>query len=322
MLSQKIVDRGCAGFLHTGDYEIYVVNPSTAKKTRTRRVRRGCLSRLAVRLHARNSTTFGATRNWIDNLRATITQGFIRTVEESTHRTSEGFEDLAWIFTCDSRNRGLIRQGFDEAALLWKAVKATSGNILEVGRNLAGSTVLLAAAAGPPRNIYSIDNRSNEDRACKDYLARPEHKARVHLLVADSHVPLPNLRFGFLFIDGDHTFEGVLADVVAHWNALQASDEKPALVAFHDALPNQNFKWRDADRNLNRLWIRLKNKSRKRQKPEIAPDYEPGVLKVCDELIHQGLAEKWRSAGSMLVMEKLAELPRNFSVAARKLRQP
>jgi len=135
-------------------------------------------------------------------------------------------------------------------------------------------------------------------------------------------VPLPNLRFGFLFIDGDHTFEGVLADVVAHWNALQASDEKPALVAFHDALPNQNFKWRDADRNLNRLWIRLKNKSRKRQKPEIAPDYEPGVLKVCDELIHQGLAEKWRSAGSMLVMEKLAELPRNFSVAARKLRQP
>ncbi len=247
---------------------------------------------------------------------------FVGSVEESKQSAGEGFEDLAWIFTCDSRNRGLIRQGFDEAALLWKAVKATSGNILEVGRNLAGSTVLLAAAAGPPRNIYSIDNRSNEDRACKDYLARPEHKARVHLLVADSHVPLPNLRFGFLFIDGDHTFEGVLADVVAHWNALQASDEKPALVAFHDALPNQNFKWRDADRNLNRLWIRLKNKFRKRQKPQIAPDYEPGVLKVCDELIHQGLAEKWRSAGSMLVMEKLAELPRNFSVAARKLRHP
>ena len=110
---------------------------------------------------------------------------FVGPVEESKQSAGEGFEDLAWIFTCDSRNRGLIRQGFDEAALLWKAVKATSGNILEVGRNLAGSTVLLAAAAGPPRHIYSIDNRSNEDRACKDYLARLEHKARVHLLVAD-----------------------------------------------------------------------------------------------------------------------------------------
>ena len=144
-----------------------------------------------------------------------MSQAFIGSVEQSTQPPTEGFEDLAWIFTCDSRNRGLIRQGFDEAAVLWKATKATSANILEIGRNLAGSTVLLAAA-GPDRKIYSIDNRSNEDRACKDYLARAVNKGRVHLLVADSRVPLPNLRFGFLFIDGDHTFEGVLADVVAH----------------------------------------------------------------------------------------------------------
>ena len=247
------------------------------------------------------------------------TQAFVDRVEELTHPGTEGFEDLAWIFTCDSRNRGLVRQGFDEAAVLWKAVKATSGNMLEIGRNLAGSTVLLAAAAAPDREIYSIDNRSHEDRACKDYLGRAANKGRVHLLVADSRVPIPNLRFGFLFIDGDHTFEGVLADVVAHWNALQSSGQYPALVAFHDALPNDNFKWRDADRRLKRLWIRLKNKFRKRQKPEVAPDYEPGVLKVCDELIRQGLATKWRWAGSMLVVKKLGDLPRNFSEVTRKV---
>src|SRR5436190_21736029 len=148
---------------------------------------------------------------------------------------TEGFEDLAWLFTCDSRNRGLIRQGFDEAALLWKAVKATSGNILETGRNMAGSTVLLAAASSGDREIYSIDNRSNEQPACKNFLERSENIARVHLLVADSRVPLPGLRLGVLFIDGDHTFEGALADVVAHWNALQSDDAKPALAAFHDA---------------------------------------------------------------------------------------
>src|SRR5438874_7132722 len=248
-----------------------------------------------------------------------MTQALIAKVDEPILETGEGFEDLAWLFTCDSRNRGRIRQGFDEAALLWKAVKATAGNILEIGRNLAGSTVLLAAAAGRDREIYSIDNRSNEDRACKKYLAQPENKSRVHLLVADSRVPLPNLTFGFLFIDGDHTFEGVLADVVAHWNALQRSDEKLALAAFHDALPNENFKWRDADRKLKRFWIRLKNKFRKRQKPEVAPDYEPGVGKVCDELIRQGLAAKWRWAGSMLVVKKLGDLPRNFSEVTRKM---
>src|SRR3989441_7623912 len=121
-------------------------------------------------------------------LRSVMSQAFIGSVEESTESAGEGFEDLAWIFTCDSRNRGLIRQGFDEAALLWKAVKATSGNTLEIGRNLAGSTVLLAAAADPDREIYSIDNRSHEDRACKDYLGRGANKGRVHLMVADSRV--------------------------------------------------------------------------------------------------------------------------------------
>src|SRR5437762_2260535 len=247
-----------------------------------------------------------------------MSQALIGSVEESMQDAGEGFEDLAWIFTCDSRNRGLIRQGFDEAAVLWKAVKATSGNILEIGRNLAGSTVLLATAAGKGREIYSIDTRSNEERACKDYLAQGGNKSRVHLLVADSRQPLPNLTFGFLFIDGDHTFDGVLADVVAHWNALKLSDEFPALAAFHDALPNDNFKWRDADRKLKRFWIRLKNKFRKQQKPEIAPAYEPGVLKVCDGLVRQGVASKWESAASMLVMRKLADLPANFSQVARK----
>lgn len=240
-------------------------------------------------------------------------------VREFGQSSSEGFEDFAWLFTCDSRNRGLIRQGFDEAALLWKAVKVTSGNVLEIGRNRAGSTVLLAAAAGPEREIYSIDCRSKEGVACKNYLARSQTRRRVHLLVADSRNPLPNLRFGFLFIDGDHTFEGVLADVAAHWNALQSFDDgKPALAVFHDALPNENFKWRDQDRHLHRLWIRLKNRFREQRKPEIAPAYASGVLKVCDELIRQGLAAKLRSASSMLVLKKLADLPQDFVAAVRK----
>jgi len=248
-----------------------------------------------------------------------MTQALIAKVDEPILETGEGFEDLAWLFTCDSRNRGLIRQGFDEAALLWKAVKATSGNILEIGRNLAGSTVLLAAAAGPDREIYSIDKRSNEDRALRANIAAlglSEHVSIVRSTSEEAARDWGN-PIDLLFIDGDHTFEGVLTDVVAHWNALQASDEKPALVAFHDALPNENFKWRDADRKMNRLWIRLKNKFRKQQKPEVAPGYEPGILKVCDELIRQGLASKWRSAGSMLVLRKLADLPRNFSEIAQ-----
>jgi Methyltransferase domain len=240
-------------------------------------------------------------------------------VEQPTPSETEGFEDLAWLFTCDSRNRGLIRQGFNEAALLWKAVRATSGNILEIGRNLGGSTVLLATAAGREREVYSIDKRSNEDRVCKNYLTRDESRRRVHLLVADSRLPLPGLQFGFLFIDGDHTFEGVLADVIAHWNGVSGSELHPPLVAFHDALPNQNFRWRDKNRTFNRLWIRFKNRFRKRQKPEVAPDYEDGVFCLSQTLIQLGMAAEWGAAGSMLVLRKLVDLPPDFERHCRSL---
>jgi hypothetical protein len=225
--------------------------------------------------------------------------------------SAENFEDLVWLFRCDSRNRGIIRQGFDEAALLWKAVKATAGNIVEVGRNKAGSTVLLAAA-GPDRAVYSIDIRDKNNPKCQEFLNRPENQERVRVLVTDSRKPLPNVTCGFLFIDGDHSFEGVLADVIAHWNSLQAVDGKPGLAAFHDALPNENFKWRDSDRRLNQFWIRLKNKFRNRQKPEVAPDYEIGVNRVCEKLIEAGCAERFGEASSMLVLRKLSALPQGF----------
>jgi hypothetical protein len=120
------------------------------------------------------------------------------------------------------------------------------------------------------------------------------------------------MKCGFLFIDGDHSFEGVLADVVAHWNALEDTDGKPGLAAFHDALPNENFKWRDADRSLHRFWIRLKNKFRIRQKAEIAPDYEVGVNHVCQKLLNEGVAERWGAASSVLVLRKLGNLPADF----------
>ena len=107
------------------------------------------------------------------------------------------------------------------------------------------------------------------------------------------------------------------ADVTAHWNALEASNNRVALAAFHDALPNDNFKWRDVHRRWKRFWIRLKNNFRSEKKPEIAPAYEPGVLKVCEELIRRGLAEKWRATSSMFVLRKIADLPADFSDRTR-----
>lgn len=229
----------------------------------------------------------------------------------------ENFEDFAWLFRCDSRNRGIIAQGFDEAALLWRAARATGGNILEIGRKRAGSTVLLTAAS-PGRTILSLDLRLRPHARCKDYFDRPDNRDRVQLLIANSRESLPDVTFGLLFVDGDHSFEGVLADVIAHWNSLRDADGKAGLAAFHDALPNDNYEWRDSDRRFNRFWIRLKNRLRSEQKSDVSPDYSAGVSRVCQTLLEEGVAERWGKASSMLVLKKLADLPANFRERCEK----
>ena len=140
----------------------------------------------------------------------------------------------------------------------------------------------------------------------------------MDLRVADSRESLPGLAIGFLFVDGDHSFKGVLADVLAHWNSLQDTNGRPALAAFHDAVPNDNYKWRDSRRRLNQVWIHIKNRLRTKQKAVIAPDYAEGVGRVCQHLLDRGVAEHWAAASSMLVLRKVGALPGDFGESVRR----
>lgn len=190
------------------------------------------------------------------------------------------FEDVVFLFTSDNRNRGVIRMNFDEAACLWKAVKSTQGNILEVGRRHGGSTVLLLAASAPDRKVISVDIDPAHHATADMFFARPEVAARVELVVGDSRVPRTEA-LGLLFIDGDHSYEGAAADVAAHWRQLMPN----GLVVFHDAVQNDGL----AHNN------------------EI--NHCPGVTEVCHRLQARGVATNVVSAGSLLVMKKQAELP-------------
>ncbi|MFU8830412.1 MAG: class I SAM-dependent methyltransferase, partial [Phycisphaerales bacterium] len=139
-----------------------------------------------------------------------------------------GFEHLAWLFTNDHRNRGICRLDFDEAALLYRMVTQTSGPILEIGRRLAGSTVLLAEASGGvtgTRRIVSLDIAPAHDAYAERYLNQDGVRERMDLRVTDSRLPLSEgERFGLVFIDGDHSYEGVLADTLTHWSSLEEHD--------------------------------------------------------------------------------------------------
>lgn len=199
------------------------------------------------------------------------------------------FSDLAWLFTANNLNRGILRQNFDEAAMLWRAVRASNGPVLEIGRRHGGSTVLLAAAAGE-RTLTSIDLAPAHNPACDAVFEKilRQSPERLRLIVGDSRRTLPGETFGFAFIDGDHSYEGVKADVAAHWNSLTPIDTIPAYAVFHDAVPNDGLAHTGQ------------------------ANHHEGVRRVCDELIAAGCAERVEAAGSSLWLKKLADLPASF----------
>jgi predicted O-methyltransferase YrrM len=190
------------------------------------------------------------------------------------------FEDIVFLFTSDNRNRGIIRMNFDEAACLWKAVKSTRGDILEVGRRHGGSTVLLLAASAPDRKVISVDIDPANHPAADAFFAHPDIAARVELVVGDSRSHRTGA-LGLLFIDGDHSYDGAAADVAAHWPQLMPS----GLAVFHDAVPNDGLSY---TKEINHC---------------------PGVTEVCDRLQALGVATSVASAGSVLVVTKKSELP-------------
>ena len=124
-------------------------------------------------------------------------------------------------------NHGIISQELDEAALLYRLARDVDGGaVVEIGRFKGGSTLLLAAALGGRAELWSYDIHASHqatytgadlDEELRDALRRLSLEERVHLVVGDSRlVPPPEGPIELLFVDGDHSYEGVSADW-SHW---------------------------------------------------------------------------------------------------------
>ncbi|ARQ02331.1 class I SAM-dependent methyltransferase [Pseudorhodoplanes sinuspersici] len=201
-----------------------------------------------------------------------------------------GFEEAAWLFNSHISNRGHIRQDFNEAALLWKATRTSRGPILEIGRYQGGSTVLLLMA-GEGRHITSIDLNPRHLPECDEYFRKPEIARRLTLITGNSRIPIPGA-FGFMFVDGDHSYEGVKTDICAQWNSLTQFEGIEPTIVFHDAVENT-------------------------QAHNSGSTHHTGVQAVCNELIACGAAQRLETAGSSLWMKKLADLPARFRGTGR-----
>mgnify|MGYP005856555555 FL=1 len=125
----------------------------------------------------------------------------------------EHFEDLAFVFWLTPLNRGLLRQDIDEAFALFRTVNSLHEPIgVEIGRAFGASTILLALAVGHRGRIVSIDIAPQHDIHLRTVLERFGLDGRVDLIVDDANNVILDQQLDFVFIDGDHSYQGAKRD--------------------------------------------------------------------------------------------------------------
>jgi predicted O-methyltransferase YrrM len=121
--------------------------------------------------------------------------------------------------------------------------------VLEIGTANGGTLFLLTRVAAPDARLVSIDLRHGQFGGGYPAWRAPLYRSfardaqRVELVVGDSHEPrtrehvnrlLDGRALDLLFVDGDHSYEGVKQDFADY-----APSVRPGgLVAFHDIVPS------------------------------------------------------------------------------------
>ena len=164
-------------------------------------------------------------------------------------KSLDGFEDLAFLFSSNQLNHGIVSLQLDEAALLYRLARhvPAGGAVVEIGRFKGGSTLLLASALPEGAELWSYDlhvalrgdmTGPQLDSELRTALDRYGLSGRVHLVVGDSRTAEPPPRpCELVFVDGDHTYEGSRADY-ERWSAIVAPGGH---LLFHDAVDTGGY---------------------------------------------------------------------------------
>lgn len=152
----------------------------------------------------------------------------------------EHLEDCDWLFSSNQLNLGMARIELGEAAHLFRLLRSMDApRVAEIGRYRGGTTLLLAAAGARVLTVDVDLLRQAEDApALARALTRFGLRDRVEIVVADSRAfPVPGDPLDVVFIDGDHSYEGVMADFEHWWPALRAGGH----LLLHDA--DRRYAW-------------------------------------------------------------------------------
>lgn len=151
------------------------------------------------------------------------------------------FEDMIDLFGFNTYNRNKIRMDLDEAVYLYKLIKhLDQPKVVELGTYLGGSTVLMAGAGGYILTVDNYSSKTFDHWACVDpagdvykLLKKYNLQDKVDIQTANTHIfPNTEIKCDVLFIDGDHSYEGVKMDYI-HWIDCV---KKGGHILFHDAV--------------------------------------------------------------------------------------
>ena len=157
---------------------------------------------------------------------------------------------------------------------------------LEIGTNYGGTLFLLCALSPPNAEIISLDLPFGQfgggypSRKIPLYRQFPKNGQQLHLLRADSHAAetkervvaiLGGAQLDYLFLDGDHTYDGVTRDFEMYAPLVRSG----GIVAFHDIVTyDANSRCEVAT-----FWNEIKNKYRHREfVEETPPGSEPVAI--------------------------------------------
>jgi len=140
--------------------------------------------------------------NWLWNRR-------FRKKNEDGNFTHTGFRKV----------KGIIRMTPNEALVLHKFCSNAEQGIVEIGRKLGGSLYLICKCSNVP--VYSVDTgRWDSDEGSLINKCIEEFQDKLSIINCRSAQAVIPQKYDVLFIDGDHTYKGVMRDIIAHWDKL------------------------------------------------------------------------------------------------------
>lgn len=162
---------------------------------------------------------------------------------------------------CPAIQSQQIRSEFLELARMVKEQKCKY--IMEIGTYRGGTLFVFSHLAAPQATVISLDFHFSLLGKMYGALQKPllrkfvRNGKSLFLLRQNSHLPetltvvrdiLQGHELDFLFIDGDHSYEGVREDFLMYSQLVREG----GLIAFHDVAES------GGSREVNRLWTELK----------------------------------------------------------------